>query len=295
MELRQLRYFVAVARHRHFTRAAEEVGVAQPALSQQIRNLERELGVLLFDRTSRRVQLTEAGKVFLARAEALLAEATRAQVEMQEFAGLVRGRVTIGAVPSLDDRWLAALLARFYRRYPGIELALREETTAQVADLVARGRLDLALLHRTPGPAAPGLAIAPLFTEDLVLAVAPDHPLAGREGVALHDVREAPWILLKPGSAIRQTVLEAAAVAGYTPHIACESGALTTVRALASAGLGVAVLPRSVAVAEGSPIAVLALGPPRLTRTVALAWREGPPRSAAAAAFLAFARAGAAA
>src|SRR5438105_2637517 len=113
MELRQVRYFAVLARTQHFTRAAEEIGIAQPALSQQIKALERELGVELLERSSRRVRLTPAGKVFQARAEQLIADAAQAQLEMQEFAGLARGRVAVGTIPSLDERWLADLLSRF--------------------------------------------------------------------------------------------------------------------------------------------------------------------------------------
>jgi DNA-binding transcriptional LysR family regulator len=290
MELRQVRYFVVVAREQHFTRAAEEIGIAQPALSQQVRSLERELGVALLERTSRRVRLTAAGEVFLARAEQLLADAAEAQREMQEFAGLARGRVAVGAVPSLDERWLADLLSRFYHLYPGIELVLREETTAELVELVAQGQLDLALIHLAESADRPGLATAPLFSEDLVLAVGPEHPLAGEERVGLVALREERWVLLKPGSVVRQSVVDACTALGFAPRIAFESSALGPVRALASVNLGIAVLPRSIAEADGPPIAVVRLDPPALTRTVGLVWRAASSRSRAAAAFLDFAR-----
>ena len=289
MELRQVRYFVVVARARHFTRAAAEIGVAQPALSQQVRALERELGVDLLERTSRRVRLTAAGEQFLARAEQLLADAARAQLEMQEFAGLARGRVAVGAIPSLPEVWLAGLLAGFNRRHPAIELVLREETTAELLGSLAAGRLDLALLHLTEG-APPGLAAAELFGEELALVVAPQHPLAQRERVPLADLRDERWVMLKSGSVVRQRVLEASAALGFAPRIAFESSALGPVRALASAGLGVTVLPRSVAAEDGPPIAVVGLDGPALRRTVALAWRADGPPSRAAGAFVDFAR-----
>src|SRR5258707_11289053 len=114
MELRQVHYFVIVAQHLSFTHAAEELGVAQPALSQQIRGLERELGVTLLDRTSRRVTLTDAGAVFLRRAEQLIADADQSKLEMQEFSGLVQGKAVVGGVPNLGTIWLARLLAAFH-------------------------------------------------------------------------------------------------------------------------------------------------------------------------------------
>jgi DNA-binding transcriptional LysR family regulator len=289
VELRQVRYFVEVARARHFTRAAEVVGVAQPALSQQVRALERELGVALLERTSRRVRLTPAGEVFFARAEQLLADAAQAQLEMQEFAGLTRGRVVVGVVPSLEERWLADLLAGFSRLYPGVELVLREETTGELVDLTNRGDVDLALVHIGEGGSWPGLDTAPLFDEDLVIAVAPDHPLAHQERVDLWSLRDERWILLKPGSVVRQSVIDASAALGFTPRITFESSAVGPIRALAAVGLGIAVLPRSVAEADGPPIAVVRLDPP-LTRTLGLAWRKTGYRARPSSAFLEYAR-----
>jgi LysR family hydrogen peroxide-inducible transcriptional activator len=290
VELRQVRYFVAVAHEQHFTRAALALGIAQPALSQQLRTLERELGVTLLQRTSRRVRLTPAGEAFLARAEQLLADADRAQREMEVFAGLGRGRLAVGVIPSLNERWLAGLFARFNQGYPGIELMLREETTAGLVDAVAKGELDLALIHYTSDADRAGLVCEPLFDEDVVLAVGLDHRLAGVDRVALDDLRDERWVLLKPGSVTRQSVVDACAALGFHPHVFFESSSLTPVRALASAGLGIAVLPRSVAAAEGPPIATVRLDPPALVRTVALAWRPAPFLSPAAAAFVDIAR-----
>jgi DNA-binding transcriptional LysR family regulator len=292
MELRQVRYFVVVARERHFTRAAAVLGIAQPALSQQIRALERELRVALLERTSRRVRLTAAGEVFLPRAEQLLADADQAQREMQEFAGLLRGRVAVGVIPSIDEQWLADLLSRFYRAYPGIELQLREDTTDEQIDAVAGRQLDLALIHFTEGAERPGLTSEPLFTEEIVLAVGTEHRLASVKRVALAELRNERWVLLKPGSVVRQNVVEACAALGFAPHIAFECSSLSPVRALASANLGIALLPQSVAAQDGPPIAVVRLDAPALTRTLALIWRAAPFHSRATAAFVEVARQG---
>ncbi len=147
MELRQLHYFVVLARALNFTEAAARIGIAQPALSQQIRALERELGVTLLNRTSRRVSLTDSGVAFFNRAEKLLAEADAAKLEMQEFAGLARGKIVVGVVPNLGEIWLANLLADFHQRYPGIEIVLIEETTLPLENLLARGQLDKLKYH----------------------------------------------------------------------------------------------------------------------------------------------------
>lgn len=296
MELRQIRYFAAVAQRRHFTAAAEAIGVAQPALSQQIRLLERELGVQLFDRGHRRVRLTPAGEALLVRAERILAEVANAQSELAEYAGAVRGRVVVGTLPSLAEHQLPPLVAAFHARHPGLELSLREERTARLLELVGTGEVDLALLHRSPAAdAAPAVTLDTLFTEELVAAVAPNHRLAApgnprrRGALPLEALRDESFILTKAGSAIRDTILAACAIAGFVPHIAFESGAAATVRALASAGLGVAILPRSEASSGHPRLAALALTP-RLTRTVALAWPAARRHPPATAAFLALAR-----
>src|SRR5258707_401172 len=148
-ELRQLNYFVVLARTLNFTEAAERIGIAQPALSQQIQTLERELGVMLLNRTSRRVSLTDAGMAFSKRAEKLLTEANDAKLEMQEYAGLLRGKIALGVVPNLGELWLWHLLADFHQGYPGIEIVLIEETTDPLVDLMMHGQLDLALLHQS--------------------------------------------------------------------------------------------------------------------------------------------------
>lgn len=290
MELRQLRYFVAVAQRRHFTAAAAALGVAQPALSQQIRGLERELGVELLDRSGRRIRPTPAGEAFLRRAERILGEVASAGAEMAEFAGATRGRVTVGTLPSLAEHQLPRLVAGFHARHPGLELDLREERTARLLALVAAGEVDLALLHQPTAPNSdPALTIEPLFTEELVATVAPAHPLAARGPLPLVALRDEPFILTKSGSVIRDTILAACTAAGFAPRVAFESGGAATVRALAAAGLGVAILPRSEATLGGAALVALPLVP-RLTRTVALARAAGGHHSAAAGAFSALAR-----
>lgn len=297
MELRQLRYFVAVARQRHFTRAAAALGLAQPALSQQIRALEREVGVTLLDRGGRRVRPTPAGEALLIRAERILAEVASATAELAEFAGARRGRVIVGALPSLAEHQLPTLVAAFHTRHPGIELVLREERTANLLALLAGGEVDLALLHQPPAALGAGAladqstvpTLEPLFTEELVAVVAPGHQLVGRATLPIAALRDEPCILTKSGSVVRDTILAACAAAGFAPRIAFESGGNATVRALAAAGLGIAILPRSEATLGPLPLVALELRP-SLTRTVALAHTTGRYQSAAVEAFIALAR-----
>ena len=295
MELRQIEYVVAVARHGHVTRAAEELRVAQSALSRQIQQVERELGVRLFDRSRRRLQLTAAGTAFVARAERLLADLHGLREEMQEFAGLGRGRVAIGVLPSVAEARLPALVAAYHARYPGIEIVLRDENTMALMALLDSGGLDLAVVQSIAdlypsGRTPPGISVEPLFTEELVLITAPNHPMAAGDQLPLLALRAEPFIALKPGSGVRHTLLRACAAAGFAPRIAFECGEVSSVRALVAAGLGVAVAPRSAAEVAGPAVAVVVLDAPLLTRTVSLVWREDRYLPAAAHAFLAAAR-----
>ena len=201
MELRQVQYFVVVAGQRSFSRAAQAVGVAQPALSQQMKRLESELGVVLLDRSTRPLKVTEAGVAFLARAERMVAEANLARDEMRDFAGVGRGRLVVGALPGLAAFWLPDVLGRFHLAHPGIELVLREANTEELSRLLGLGQLDLALLHAVPGlytghPSHRGIVMERLFDEELVVIVAPGHPLAHRASVRLGALPDGTQLLL---------------------------------------------------------------------------------------------------
>lgn len=284
MELRQVRYFVEAARLGHFTRAAGRLRVAQPSLSQQIRGLEEDLGVALFDRSGRKVALTAAGEAFLVRAERMLAEAESAKAEAREFSGLFRGRVVIGALQSLVAVRLPAVLATFNGLHPGIEVALREETTTRMLGMLAERELELAFGHTTGLRVPPRIAAEPLFDEDLVLVLSAGHRLAGRREVSLGELRDEPFVCYKEGSGIRAALLEACRSEGFEPRIAFECG---TLRGLAAAGLGVAVVSRLVAEEAGPPVAVAEIKP-SLVRTVAVFRAEGRYLSPPADALLRF-------
>jgi LysR family transcriptional regulator, transcription activator of glutamate synthase operon len=271
MELRQLRYFAAVARREHFTRAAEDLHVAQPALSQQIAQLERELRVRLFDRTSRRVRLTDAGQRLLETAERILSEVERATGEMHQFAGEIRGHVTLGTLQMLAELRLPKLLRRFHARHPLISIALREGSSDELSAGLRSRTLELALVHFAEGAAPPGLSAEPLFVDELALAVPPAHRLATRRSVRFEELRDERFIGFKPGTAISRTVEAAAAAHGFAPKVAFESGDALTVRALVAEGLGVTVLPREIAEVPGPEVRVVAFVRPKLTRTIALA------------------------
>jgi DNA-binding transcriptional LysR family regulator len=241
VELRQLEYFAAVARHRHFTRAAEALYVTQPALSQQIRRLEAELGLALLRRTPQGVELTAAGADLLVHAETVLAEVAAARAEMDRHTGVSRGVARVAATAA-DAARLPEALADFHADHPGVQIALRQGSAAEVVALVQRGAVDVGVLALTDEPA--GVVATPLADEPLRVALPVDDELAGRT-VDLQALRGRAFILAEPGTALRATVLAATQAAGFSPLPLFEVGDPLTVRFLVRAGLGIALVPAS--------------------------------------------------
>jgi DNA-binding transcriptional LysR family regulator len=287
MELRQLRYFEAVERHRHFSRAADELHVAQSALSHQVARLERELGVQLLARTTRSVEPTQAGSLVAARARSILAEAGALREEVDELRGLVRGRVTIGALLFGGELDIPALLASFTSTYPEIDVGLREGTVQRMVDGLDDGSIDLAfVLERSPRDE---YERAPLSSEELAVVMSPGHALAASGPIRIGALADERLIGFERGSSVRQVVDEAFAEAGVSPRIALEGNDLALVRSLVAEGIGIGIMPRTFAELPGPPVAVSPLSP-ALRMTVALWWRRGRHLSPAARAFVEFSR-----
>jgi LysR family transcriptional regulator, transcription activator of glutamate synthase operon len=268
VELRQLRSVEAVARHRHFTRAAEELHVAQSALSHQIRKLEQELGTPLFERTSRRVIPTEAGEALAARARRVLAEIDAARAEVDELRGVLRGRIWIGALMPAGGLDVPGLLARFSRAHPGVEVGLREGVAADMLGFLAADELDAAFCL-LQGDVPDQLAAERLSDEEVVAAFAPDRAPAARR-ISVADLAERAVITTRRGSAISSALAERF---GHPPRLALESGDPFLLRALAAQGFATAILPRSLTRLEGPAIEVRSLEPP-LVLPVVLVWRR---------------------
>lgn len=285
MELRQLRYLVALADERHFTRAAAREHVAQPALSQQLRRLEAEVGLSLVTRTTRHVELTEAGEGLVRRARRALAEVDAARAELDDLVGVRAGRVVIGAMQSLGPFDLSALLGTFFSRYPGVELTVREEVSDPLLDMLAHDTVDLAFVSLAEDFDRDLFEARTLLVEPMVAVMATDHPLAGRGRVALAELRDERFITFREGAGLRRILLAATAEAGFAPQIAFESNNVLRGRALAARGLGVSIVPVSDAGPPGPEVACVELqDPPH--RDVTLVWRSQRHHSPAARAFL---------
>jgi DNA-binding transcriptional LysR family regulator len=287
MELRQLGYFLAVAEELNFTRAAERIPIAQPAISQQIRRLETELGDRLFVRGRSGVRLTAAGEALLPHARAVLADATRARESVSALGALTTGRLGVGFVLPLPGPLLTGALGAFHRAHPGIDLRLVEDETEPLLHAVTTGRLDVALVglgryDRLPA----GLASTLLAREPVVAVLPSDHALATRDEVPLRALRDEPMIALTSASRQRATLEAACRSAGFAPRIVAETSDTGTVVSLVREGLGVAVLPTSARADADDGVADVVLVRPRLDRRLLLVWpQQGA--SAAARAFVA--------
>jgi DNA-binding transcriptional LysR family regulator len=301
VELRQLRYFVAVAEELHFTRAAERLGISQPPLSQQIQKLEAELGVELFARTRRRVALTEPGRVLLEGARRTLAEAELALRDIRRAARGEVGTLTLGAVGSAWYALLPPLLRGYRERYPDVELVLRQLSTAQQVERLLSGTLDAGLLRppidvRTPRghPAAanePSIATETIVREPLLAALPENHRLASRESIDLAELAGEPFIIFprRYGPGGYDQIMALCRAAGFTPTIAQEAIEMHHITGLVAAGLGVALITASGRALRPAAIAYRPLAGITATWDLALAWRSDD-RTPVLARFLDFAR-----
>jgi DNA-binding transcriptional LysR family regulator len=285
MELRQLQYFVAVAEEEHFTRASERLLIAQPAISQQVRRLEAELGETLFDRDRHHVRLTAAGRALLPHARATLAAAQRAQGAVRSLSGLIAGELSVGTFEGAPERFLANALGQFRRAHPAVWVRVREDYATNLLAAVRNGELDLAItaLPDTRKP-PPDLRVIELATEPVVLATSLDHTLAGYHEVPLVRLREEPMVALVNESTQRAHLEHACRKAGFTPRVTAECQHLGLLWDLIEQGVGVGVVPRSVPYGNRH-VAVMPITRPRLQVRIVIA--TGPDRpSPAARAFL---------
>ncbi|SEH01352.1 DNA-binding transcriptional regulator, LysR family [Nonomuraea solani] len=273
MELRQLEYFVAVAEERNFTRAAERVHISQSGVSAQIRQLERELGAELFDRSARSATLTAAGRAALEHARAALAAAEAVGQAVGEVADLIRGRLTVGMVIGCTLTPLFDALATFHRAHPGVRIALLEDNSDRLCEGVRTGALDLALIG-TATAAPEGLEAHTIISERLVAAVPAGHALAGREEVTLRELLAYPIVCMPPGTGLRTVFDRACAAQDLRPVIAMQASAADAIADLAGRGMAVAVLSDSMAAHYGDRLTALRIRDVETPALLALVWKS---------------------
>src|SRR5579875_44748 len=286
MDLRQLRYLVALAEELNFTRAAAAEHIAQPALSQQIRRLEEEVGVGLVERTTRKVALTEAGELLAVRARRILAEIEIAREERDALRGVDVGHVTIGAIHTMGPIDLSLALASFHEAHPGVALTVREQASEECAELLRADELDLAFLSVTERVESHELGLHQLLSEELMVLLPRGHALAGRSQVRMSELAQEHFISFRQGARLRELLFSAGRDAQFEPRVTLESNEAQRIRALVSRGLGVAILPRSDAMVPSEDLVAAPIVDPVLRRDITLAWRAGRRQSPATAAFL---------
>jgi DNA-binding transcriptional LysR family regulator len=286
MELRHLRTIAAVARHGSFTKAGEDLHLAQSAISQQIRRLEAELGIQVFTRSSRSVELTAEGRLVLDYAHRVLHEVEGLHNELEELSGLLRGELKLGGMYPTGLYDLADVIADFHARHPGVAIHMVERTQDELLDKLRCDDLDAAFTAVDPDVLGEDFAASLIWEEEFVVALPVGHPLAHLEQVTLEQLAGEELVTYRENSALRLRLEKAMAKVGLEPRNAFICTEMGAVRALVSKGLGVAVLPRSIADEPGPAITFRPVGPELLTWPVALVWRAGRRQPPAAKAFL---------
>jgi DNA-binding transcriptional LysR family regulator len=289
VELRHLRYFVAVAEELHFGRAAERLHLAQPPLSQQIRRLEEILGYPLFLRTSRAVRLTAAGEVFLERARRTLRSVREDSEEARSIGRGDEGLLRVGFIGSSMLTPLPAMLGRYRSLYPRVQLQLSESYTASIAQSLNRGTVDAGFL-RDGGPTE-GLQIEALFSEPFVAVLPRTHRLAGRSIISTADLRDDPFVFFSPtaGALAYEKPISLCQIHGFRPRVVQEAPQWLTILRLVGAGLGVSIAPACVRQIAGADVWCPGLRGARVRSDIELAYRRGEDR-AVVRAFAAVAR-----
>jgi DNA-binding transcriptional LysR family regulator len=275
MELRQLEYFVAVAEEANFTRAAERVHISQSGVSAQIRQLERELGAELIDRSTRTARVTVAGAAALGPARAALTAAAALRDAVDEVNDLVRGQVAVAMVAGCTLTPLFDALAAFHRTHPGVELTLSEDSSERMVEQVRAGLVDVALVGCAGTPPA-DLDSIPIVSEGLAVLVPAGHPLSTRPAVPLAELVTHPLVCLPGGTGIRTVLERACERHGLQPVVALQASAPEAVADLARRGLGVAVLSESMTAQLDRDLVRVPVTGVDLPAVLALVWRPIP-------------------
>ena len=281
MEMQQLRYVVAVARTKNFSRAAEQCHVSQPSLSQQIQKLEEELGERLFDRLKREAKLTPAGETFVRRAVRILDEVDAARREAHDARALLRGTLAVGVLPTIAPYLLPDIIVSFNQRYPGVEVLIHEDMTARLLKLALTCDVDFAIASTPLHDAR--FEVRELFAEELLLAVPPGHPLATKRRVTSTDLDAEKLIIMKEGHCLGDQVMRFCERRKAHPTVSIRSAQMETIQCLVRAGVGLSLIPK-MAVLKGRSDAPVyrSFNSTRPERSIVLAWpKQRPPGRAA--------------
>ena len=270
MEIRQLEYFYAISNTGSFTRAAENLHVAQPSITKAIHQLEAELGILLFDRSQKKNALTAEGRALYVRVEKILREMNEAVAEMNDFRNLNKGTIKMAIPPMIGAYLFPNIFIGFRQKFPSLELLVFEEGSLAARAMLEQEELDLGLVilpeHSTV------LQTRPMVQEEIMLCVNPEHPLAGKREVSFDELRNEPFVMLKEDSYHRRLILEECGKFGFTPRIVFSSNQIQTIKGLVANGVGVSFF-FSMAARDNSRIVCIPLENP-LKISIGLAWKR---------------------
>ena len=270
MDVRQLRYFVEVAKVSNFTKAAEGLRIAQPAISMAIKKLEEELDLVLFNRQDKKVSLTAEGEIFLVHARRILDDVKAAELEMGELKGLTKGEVRLGIPPMISAYFFPDIIRDFKRNYPQLHLSVYGEGAGRIQKMIGQGELDMGVVAGGSFPDT--LEVRRFLREELVVCVPLDHPFALRQSVSLAEFIGEPLVFYKEGYYIREFFLEALKETGTSPNIVFETNLFSLVKSLVRNGTGVSTFLRMV-VAADSDLAAVSFDPP-LYLDLLIAWKK---------------------
>lgn len=284
MELRQLEYFQAVSRLQNFTRAAEELHVAQPSITSSIQKLEEELGVTLFDRSQKKVTLTTEGLAFHSRIDKIMFEVRQAIEEMEDFRKLNKGTITFAAPPMIGAYLFPNIFNLFKSAHPNLDLVVYEEGSLAARTMLEKEELDLGMIILPENPTV--LNTIPITQEEIMLCLSPGHPLSLAQSVSFSQLKDEAFVLLKEEFFHRRLVLDECARHGFTPRIVFSSNQIETIKAMVASNVGISFLmgmvirnhPNLVGVSLAEPLSI----------TIGLAWKKGKYLSKAAQAFIDF-------
>ncbi|MBB5172310.1 LysR family transcriptional regulator [Texcoconibacillus texcoconensis] len=284
MEMRQLEYFLEITKQKSFTKAAEQLLFAQPAISKGIKSLEKELGLQLFHRSDKKITLTDEGDVFLKHAKAILSQVNNAKLEMAELRGLEKGVVNIGLPSMAGSYFFPKIIVDFKRIYPHIDISIFEAGTKQIQAMIEQGKIDMGavVLDDTNN----NLETVPFLEEEMVVCLPKEHPLAHQPFISYEQLAQEPLVLFKEGYFQRDIITEVSKRTGLTPNITFETNQISLTKSLTRRGLGVTLFLKMV-IEEDEDLVPVSIDPPYYL-TLALAWKKNAYLSKANQVFIDF-------
>lgn len=273
MDIRQLTYFLEVANQSSFSKAAQQLHLSQPSLSKMVKNLENELGVVLFDRSTRHIHLTDAGEVIQTQARIILQSMEHLNTALADVTEMRKGKFRLGLPPVIGVSFFPDILARFHQLYPQIEIQLVEEGGKVIEQRLLEGEIDLGVVVLPVDEEM--FEVKPIIERKMMLTMHPEHPLAAREEVALQELADESFILFRKGFALRDRVREACIREGFEPKVSYESAQWDFISEMVAAGIGISLLPETVCgKLDPRQIAVIRKTRPQIHWNLGLIWRK---------------------